>query len=94
MLAKHTSFESKSKFYERKYKSNQKWHNDKYRCECKNLEERNTCEKDYIWNPATCSCENVEYLASATDDSMITCDEIKNQAANVVSTESTNFHKK
>ena len=22
------------------------------------------CEKDYIWNPATCSSENFKYLAS------------------------------
>ena len=34
------------------------------------------CEKDYIWNPATCSCKNGEYLASIIDNSVITCDEI------------------
>ena len=34
------------------------------------------CEKYYIWNPDTCSCENGKYLASIIDDSMITCDEI------------------
>ena len=34
------------------------------------------CEKDYIWNPATCSCENGKYLASIVDDSAIKCDEI------------------
>ena len=34
------------------------------------------CEKDYIWNPATCSCKNGKYLASIIDDSVITCDEI------------------
>ena len=28
-------------------------------------------EKYYIWNPATCSCENGKYLASSTDDSVI-----------------------
>ena len=31
-------------------------------------------EKDYIWSPATCSCENDKYLASFTDDSVITYD--------------------
>ena len=36
----------------------------------------NVCEKDYIWNPATCSCENGKYLASIMDDSAIKCDEI------------------
>ena len=34
------------------------------------------CEKDYIWNPATCSSENFKYLASIIDNSVITCDEI------------------
>ena len=33
-------------------------------------------KKDYIWNPATCCCENGKYLASIFDDSIITCDEI------------------
>ena len=40
--------------------------------ECKN----NIFEKDYVWNPATCSCENGKYLASILDDSVIICDEI------------------
>ena len=34
------------------------------------------CEKGYIWNPATCSSKNGEYLASIIDNSVITCDEI------------------
>ena len=33
-------------------------------------------EKDYTWNPATCSYVNGKYLASIIDDSVITCDEI------------------
>ena len=33
-------------------------------------------EKDSIWNPATCSCENGKYLASLIDDSVIMSDEI------------------
>ena len=37
----------------------------------------NACEKDFIWNPTTCSCENVEYLTSTIDNSVTTCDEIK-----------------
>ena len=37
----------------------------------------NACEKDFIWNPTTCSCENVEYLTSTVDNSVTTCDEIK-----------------
>ena len=37
----------------------------------------NACEKDFVWNPTTCSCENVEYLTSTIDNSVTTCDEIK-----------------
>ena len=29
------------------------------------------CEKDYVWNPAICNCENGKYLASVIDDSAI-----------------------
>ena len=32
------------------------------------------CEIDYIWNSATCNCENGKYLASIMDDSAIICD--------------------
>ena len=34
------------------------------------------CKKDFIWNPATCSCKKGKYLTSAIDDPVITCDEI------------------
>ena len=53
--------------------SDQSWNNNKCQHECK---KRNVCEKDYVQNPATCNCENGKYLASAMDDSPITCDEI------------------
>ena len=34
-------------------------------------------KKNYIWNPAKCSCENGKYLANIVDDdSVIRCDEI------------------
>ena len=33
------------------------------------------CEKDYILNPAICTCKNGKYLASIIDDSVSTCDE-------------------
>ena len=32
--------------------------------------------KNYVWNPATCNCENGKYLASIMDDSAIICDEV------------------
>ena len=44
-------------------------------CECKNGKEQNICEKYYIWNPTTCSSENVEYL-STINDLVITYDEL------------------
>ena len=66
----------KCKFDSAKCKLNQKWSNNKCQCECKNPKEHNACEKDYIWNPATGSCENVEYLAINIEDSVIMCDEI------------------
>ena len=49
----------------RKCKSNQKWNNDECRWECKNPKEHNACDKDYIWNPSTCICENGEYLTNS-----------------------------
>ena len=32
------------------------------------------CEKDYIWNPATCRYKNGKYLASIMDDLAVTCE--------------------
>ena len=78
-LTKHVSCACKCRFDGRKCNSNQEWNNDKFRCECK----KHICEKDYIWNPATCSCENGKYLASIIDDSVITCDEIIEETKNV-----------
>ena len=72
-FTKHISCKCKSKFDETKCKSSQWWDNDKCRCEFKKIHVR---EKDYVWNPATCNCENVKYLASIMDDSVITYDEI------------------
>ena len=31
------------------------------------VKKHHVCEKDYIWNPSTCSCENGKYLASIID---------------------------
>ena len=72
-LTKHISCKCKCKFDGRKYNLNQKWNNYKCWCECK---KHHMCEKDYIWNHATCSCKNGKYLASIIDDSVITCDKI------------------
>ena len=34
------------------------------------------CEKDYVWNPVRCNCENVKYIGSIMGDSVIIRDEI------------------
>ena len=81
-LTKYISCECKCKFDGRKCNSDQWWNNDKYRCECKKHSVR---EKDYVWNPATCNCENGKYLASIMDE--IICDEI-------IDVKKTNFNKK
>ena len=60
------------------------------------------CEKDYIWNRATCIYQSGKYLASIIDDSVITCDKIinapdsvsTNMPTNVMSSASINFHNK
>ena len=33
--------------------------------------EKTMHEKDYIWNPSTCTCENGKYLGSIIGDSVI-----------------------
>ena len=60
----------------RKRNSKQKWNNSKGRCACTNPKEHNGFKKDYIWNLATCSCENGKYVGSIIVDSLIRCDEI------------------
>ena len=52
-LTKHILCECKSKVDGRKYNADQWWNNDKCRCEYK---KGHACEKDCIWNIATCSC--------------------------------------
>ena len=87
ILTKDIWCKCKYKFVGRKCNSNQKWNNDKCRCECK---KHHICEKDYIWNPATCSCKVGKYLSNIMDDSVITCDEITEERKTIP----TNFNKK
>ena len=68
-LTKHMSCECKWKFDGKKCNSNQKWNNNK--CWC-NFKKHHICEKDCIWSPVTCSCENDKYLPSVIGDSVIT----------------------
>ena len=44
-----------------KCNSDKWWNNDKRFCECK---KGRVFDKDYIWNPATCTCQNGKYLVS------------------------------
>ena len=75
-IAKHTSCECKRKFDGIKCNSNQKWNNNKCRRECKNPRKHHVYEKDYIWNPRTCTCENGKFLEIIIGDLVFTCDEI------------------
>ena len=72
-LTMHISSKCKYKLDSRNCSLQKWWGNDKCRCECKKC---HVCEKDYVWNPATCNCEDGKYLASTTEDSMLICDEI------------------
>ena len=74
-LTKHISCESKCKFDGRKCSSDQWWItiNVDLNVKCK---KHHVCEKDYVWNPATCNCENGKYLASIMDNSVTICDEV------------------
>ena len=47
---------------------------------------------DYVWNPATCNCENGKYLASIMDDSAIIYDEIEDPDDEKTKTLPTNFN--
>ena len=67
------SCKCKCRFDGRKCNSDEWWNNNKCWCECKNC---HVCEKDYVLNPATCSCENGKYLVSTMDNSAIMCDEV------------------
>ena len=39
-------------------------------------EKNHVSEKNDIWNPSTCTCENAKYLETNIGDSIITCEEI------------------
>ena len=77
-LIKHISYDRKQKFSSTTCNSNQKLDNDKCQCECKKYR---TCKKDYSWNPR--HFENVKYLKSIGDTSVIVCDKIINATDNV-----------
>ena len=88
-MTNHISWcECKCKFGGWKCIWNQWWNNYKCWCECK---KHHTCEKYYIWNPATCICENGKCLASIIDNSVIIFDEIIEEETKIVTK---NFNEK
>ena len=87
-LTKHLSCKCKCKFDGRKCNSDQLWNNDKCWYKCK---KNHIHEKDYVWNSATCSCENGKYFM---DDSAIVCDEVIDADAEAESNDETNSYNK
>ena len=49
----------------------------------KNPKKHRVCKNDYIWNPATCSCENGKYVGSIIDGSVIKYDKITEETKTV-----------
>ena len=97
-ISKHIFCKCKCKFDGRKCDSDKQWNNNKCCCECR---KRHVYEKDYIWNPVTCSYENGKCLASIMNDSAIICDEVIDADADAeaklsdeTKTVSPNFNKK
>ena len=50
--------------------------------------------KKIVWNPATYNCENVKYLPSIIDDSVIICDEVIESYDEEIKNIPTNFNEK
>ena len=61
------------------------------KCECK---KHNICQKDYVWNPSTCSCKYGKYLASVVDHSAITCDKVIESSVEEIKIVPINFNEK
>ena len=76
VLTKNVSCKCKCRNNGRKFSLDQWWNNDKYWCKYK---KHHVCEKVYIGNPSTCICEKGKYFSVFIDDSVITCDEIKDK---------------
>ena len=73
-LTKHISCKWKCKFDGKDAIQIKKRNNNKRQCECKNPRKNHDREKDYIWNPSKCICENGKYLESIISDSVIVSD--------------------
>ena len=76
------SSKCKCKFGGSKCNSNQKLNNYKCWWDCK-TSIIHVCDKIYIRNSSTCSCNNDKHLGSINDDSVVICDEIIDTAKTV-----------
>ena len=75
-LKKHILYESKCKFDGRKCNSKQNWNNNKGWCEYKNPTKTLCVGKRLSLESCNMKLWQSKYLASITEDSVITCDEI------------------
>ena len=57
-------------------------------------QKRHVCEKDYIWYPPSGNCKNGKYLPSIMDDSVITCDEVRESSDEETKLIPKNFNEK
>ena len=48
------------------------------------MQKRHVCENNYVWNTATCNCENGKYFASIMNGSTIICDEVMDADAKLI----------
>ena len=78
VLTNNVSCKCKCRNNGRKFSSDQWWNNDRYWCKYK---KHHVCEKVYIGNPSTFICEKGKYFSVFIDNSVITCDEIKDKTA-------------
>ena len=65
------------------------WNNNT--CECR---KHHVSKKDYVWNPATRSCQNGKYLVSIMADPAIICDEVIESYNKETKPIPTNFNEK
>ena len=56
-LVQYESCKGKYKLNESVCNSKQKWSHNECRCNSKELDDWDSCEKGYMWNPSTCDCE-------------------------------------
>ena len=56
----HDSCKCECKFAANVCNNRQRWNKDKCRYGCKELNDKEVCEKGFIWNPSNCECEAIK----------------------------------